>query len=83
MERERKRLQIDSGAFNAKAWRKRRKVTTEEKSLQLDHDHFLLNPSQRPLQGERILKREQISVFYYMIEVPLPPRTVPFVMYRA
>ena len=58
VERERKRLQIDSGAFNAKAWRKRRKVTTEEKSLQLDHDHFLLNPSQQPLQGERILKRE-------------------------
>jgi len=83
VERERQRLQINSRAFNTKAWWKRRKVTTKEKSLQLDHDHFLLNPSQPPLKGERILKWEQISVFYFMIEVPLPPRTLPFVMYHA
>ena len=83
VEREHKRLQMDSRAFNAKAWRKRRKVTTKQKSLQLDHDHFLLHPSQQPLQGEHILRREQISVFYYMIEIPLPPRTVPFVMYHT
>jgi hypothetical protein len=76
-------LQIDSGDFNAKAWRNSRRVTTEEKTLQLDQDHFLLSPSQRPLQGERILKREQISDFYFMIDLPLTPSTTSTAVHHA
>ena len=83
VERERKRLQIDSGDFNAKAWQNSRRVTTKEKTLQLDQDHFLLSPSQRPLQGERILKREQISDFYFMIDLPLTPRTTSTAVHHA
>ena len=83
VEKLRRQLQINSGSFNTRAMQKRRKLTTEEKSLQLDYDHFLNNPSQRTLQDERILKREQINDFYSMIEVPLQPQTLPFVIYRV
>ena len=58
-----KRLKIDSGPFNPYVLQKDRQLTAEEKKIHLDEDHFLNDPSTRPQQDARILKRDKIKIY--------------------
>ena len=81
MDRFVKKLQINSGPFNPYIEQKDRQLTTEEKRIHLDHDHFLNEPSTRPFQDARILKRELDT--NYRIKAQLPPRLSTNPVYRA
>ena len=78
-----KKLQIDSGPFNSYVAQKDRQLTTEEKRIHLGVNHFLNEPSPRPLQDARILKRELDTNYNVTIKVPLPPRNLTIPMYRV
>ena len=75
-----KQLQIDFGPFNPYIKQKDRQLTTEEKRIHLDHDHYLNDPSKRPFQDARIIKRELDT--NSRIKVPLPPRPTTNPVYR-
>ena len=81
MDRFVKKLQINSGPFNPYIEQKDRQLTTEKKRIHLDHDHFLNEPSTRPFQDARILKRELDT--NYRIKAQLPPRLSTNPVYRA
>lgn len=76
-----KKLRINSGPFNHYIERKDRQLTAEEKKIHLDHDHFLNEPSTRPFQDARIIKRELDS--NSRIKAPLPPRPSSNPVYRV
>ena len=78
-----KKLHINSGPFNSYVLQKDRQLTTEEKRIHLGYDHFLNEPSPRPLQDARILKQELDTNYNVTIVVPLPPRNLTILMYRA
>ena len=75
MRRFAKRLKIDSGPFNPYVLQKDRQLTAEEKKIHLDDDHFLNDPSTRPQQDARILKRELDTNYILSNKVDLPPRS--------
>ena len=75
-----KQLQIDFGPFNPYIKQKDRQLTTEEKRIHLDHDHYLNEPSKRPFQDACIIKRELDT--NSRIKVPLPPRPTTNPVYR-
>ena len=78
-----KRLKIDSGPFNPYVLQKDRQLTAEEKKIHLDEDHFLNDPSTRPQQDARILKRELDTNYILSNKVDLPPRPSTNPVYRA
>ena len=78
-----KRLKIDSGPFNPYVLQKDRQLTAEEKKIHLDDDHFLNDPSTRPQQDARILKRELDTNYILSNKVDLPPRPSTNPVYRA
>ena len=78
-----KRLKIDSGPFNPYVLQKDRQLTAEEKKIHLDDDHFLNDPSTRPQQDARILKRELDTNYILSNKVDLPPRSSTNPVYRA
>lgn len=78
-----KKLEIDSGPYNPYVLQKDRQLTTEEKRIHIDNDHFLNEPSTRPLQDARILKRELDTNYNVRIKVPLPPRPSTNPVYRV
>ena len=78
-----KRLKIDSGPFNPYVLQKDRQLTAEEKKIHLDEDHFLNDPSTRPQQDARILKRELDTNYILSNKVELPPRPSTNPVYRA
>ena len=75
------KLQINSRPFNHYIEQKDRQLTTEEKRIYLDHDHYLNEPSTRPFQDARIIKRELDS--NSRIKAPLPPRPSSNPVYRV
>ena len=83
MRRFAKRLKIDSGPFNPYVLQKDRQLTAEEKKIHLDEDHFLNDPSTRPQQDARILKRELDTNYILSNKVDLPPRPSTNPVYRA
>ena len=83
MRRFAKRLKIDSGPFNPYVLQKDRQLTAEEKKIHLDDDHFLNDPSTRPQQDARILKRELDTNYILSNKVDLPPRPSTNPVYRA
>ena len=78
-----KRLKIDSGPFNPYVLQKDRQLTAEEKKIHLDDDHFLNDPSTRPQQDARILKRELDTNYILSNKADLPPRPSTNPVYRA
>ena len=78
-----KKLQIDSRPFNPYVLQKDRQLTTEEKRIHLGDDHFLNEPSTRPLQDARILKQELDTNYNIQIKVALPPRNLTIPMYHV
>lgn len=78
-----KMLKIDSGPFNPYVLQKDRQLTTEDKGIHLDNDHFLNDLSTRPQQDARILKRELDTNYILSIKAQLPPRSSTNPVYRV